>query len=98
MDEFTFICVIGVIIVLWNVITFSLYWADKTKARRNKWRISEGTLIICAFLMGGVGALMGMRMFRHKTKHLKFKLLIPLSVVVNICVVVVGLCLIKAIE
>lgn len=72
---------------LWNLITFSLYGIDKHKARANKWRISETTLIGCAFLMGGLGAFLGMRTFRHKTKHLKFRLLIPLAALANIGIV-----------
>jgi uncharacterized membrane protein YsdA (DUF1294 family) len=75
-------------LALWNIIIFALYGMDKRKAKAGKWRISETTLIICAFLMGGIGALLGMRVFRHKTKHLKFKLLIPLSVIVNIAAVI----------
>ncbi|MCL2421071.1 MAG: DUF1294 domain-containing protein [Defluviitaleaceae bacterium] len=73
---------------LWNIITFAMYGIDKRKAKKNKWRISEATLIACAFLMGGVGALLGMNVFRHKTQHLKFKLLVPLAVLVNIGLVV----------
>ena len=76
------------ILVLWNLITFSMYGIDKRKAKKNKWRISESALITCAFLMGGVGALLGMSIFRHKTQHLKFKLLIPLAVIINIALVV----------
>ena len=52
-----------------NIFTFSLYGADKRKARRGAWRISEKTLLTCTWLFGGVGALIGMRVFRHKTKH-----------------------------
>ena len=75
------------VIILWNVITFAMYGLDKQKAKKNKWRISEAALIACAFLMGGSGALLGMKMFRHKTQHLKFKLLVPLAVIVNIAIV-----------
>ena len=75
-------------IALWNIITFALYAIDKRKAAKNKWRISEATLILCAFLMGGIGAMLGMSILRHKTQHLKFKLLIPISVVLNIAIVV----------
>ena len=71
-------------LIVWNVIVLALYGADKRKARKGKWRTSEATLIVCAFLMGGVGALLAMSLFRHKTKHLKFRLLVPLAVVVNI--------------
>ena len=76
--------VLVVIAVVWNIFTFALYGIDKRKAKKNRWRISESALIGCAFLMGGVGALLGMSLLRHKTKHLKFKLLIPLAVIVNV--------------
>ena len=79
--------VFAIVIALWNITTFALYGADKQKARKNKRRISEATLILCAFLMGGAGALFGMSVFRHKTKHLKFKLLVPLAFILNIVIV-----------
>lgn len=84
-------------IALWNVITFSLYGVYKIRARKIKWRISEATLIVCALLMGGVGALHGMSVFHNKTKHLKFKLLIPLAVIVNVSIVACSLYLTGAI-
>ncbi|MCL2376335.1 MAG: DUF1294 domain-containing protein [Defluviitaleaceae bacterium] len=76
------------IFALWNIITFAMYGADKGKAKKGRWRVSETALIACAFLMGGVGSFLGMRLFRHKTQHLKFKLLVPLAIIVNICVFV----------
>ena len=75
-------------IALWNIVTFALYAIDKRKAAKNKWRISEAALILCAFLMGGIGAMLGISILRHKTRHLKFKLLVPMAVVLNIAVVV----------
>jgi len=77
-----------VALALWNVLTFALYGIDKNKAQNKKWRISETTLIICAFLMGGVGSFLGMRVFRHKTKHMKFVILVPLAAIVNIAAAV----------
>ena len=74
--------------VLWNFITFMLYAIDKSRAKRNKWRISEATLIAVAFFMGGVGAWLGMSLLRHKTQHIKFKLLVPLATVINIGILV----------
>ena len=76
------------VIVLWNIVTFALYALDKSRAKRNKWRISEACLIACAFFMGGIGAMLGMSILRHKTQHIKFKLLVPIAVVLNIAVVV----------
>lgn len=81
------ILLIATAVVIWNVITFALYGIDKAKAKKGKWRISEATLIICAFMMGGLGSFVGMRVFRHKTQHIKFVILVPLAMVVNIVIV-----------
>ena len=75
------------IMAFWNIVTFALYGIDKRKAIKSKRRISEKNLILCAFIMGSVGALLGMSFFRHKTKHLKFKLLLPVSLIINIGIV-----------
>ena len=64
-------------LLLMNVIAFVFMHADKRRARKNRWRIPERTLIGTAVLGGSIGALMGMYTFRHKTKHLKFTLGIP---------------------
>jgi uncharacterized membrane protein YsdA (DUF1294 family) len=81
--------------VLWNLIVFAMYGMDKRRAKKRKWRISEATLIGSAFFMGGIGALMGMGVFRHKTNHLKFKVLVPLAVVANIGIVIAVIYLIN---
>ena len=75
------------VLALWNVVVFAMYGRDKHKAQSNKWRTSESALIGCAFLMGGLGAFMGMSVFRHKTNHAKFKVLIPLALIVNIGII-----------
>lgn len=61
-----------------NVIAFLFMLSDKRKAQKRKWRIPEATLMGTAALGGSIGALMGMYLFRHKTKHIKFTLGIPL--------------------
>lgn len=71
---------------IWNLAVFILYGMDKRRAKKRKWRISEKALIVPAFLMGGIGAITGMLFFRHKTKHMKFKILLPLALVFNIAV------------
>lgn len=71
--------IIGYYLLL-TVITFFLYGSDKWKARKNLWRIPETTLLGLSFLGGCIGALSGMFLFRHKTQHWKFKILVPLSV------------------
>lgn len=64
-----------------NVIAFAAYGIDKWKARHGKWRISEMTLILLAFVGGALGAMAGMKVFRHKTRHWKFRILVPLALV-----------------
>ncbi len=55
-----------------SVVTFILYGADKAKAKRNAWRIPEKVLLGFSFLGGAVGGILGMLLFRHKTKHWYF--------------------------
>ena len=50
---------------------------DKRKAIKNKWRISEATLLAVAIAGGSIGSIAGMRLFRHKTLHLKFSIGLP---------------------
>lgn len=75
------------LLAIWNVAVFLLYGIDKWCAVNNKWRISEKTLIGTAFLMGAVGAMLGMRTFRHKTKKKLFQALIGMAFLVNVAVV-----------
>ncbi len=72
------------IIFILNIFVLLLYGLDKFKAKKNLRRIRERTLIIPAFLMGGVGAIFGMVLFNHKTAKPKFRILIPLSVILNV--------------
>lgn len=77
-------------IVLWllitNTLAFALFGIDKVKAKRRQWRIPEATLLGIAASGGGMGALLGMQIFRHKTKHAKFLIGIPLCLGFNILV------------
>ena len=59
-------------LVFINLLTFAAYGIDKRKAQKNAWRIKESTLLLLAAAGGSVGALLGMQIFRHKTKHPKF--------------------------
>lgn len=55
---------------------------DKQRAIKRKWRIPERTLLFIAVIGGGIGAFFGMYGFRHKTKHAKFVIILPLSAVI----------------
>ena len=67
-----------------NVLTFLLYGIDKWRAQRDRWRIPEDTLIWLAIVGGSIGALLGMYLFRHKTKHRKFTIGIPVILAVQL--------------
>jgi len=82
MEKITTVYLIAI-----SVFAFATYGVDKFKAKRNKWRISEKTLILLAFLGGAPGALAGMIVFRHKTLHWKFRILVPLALVLWIALI-----------
>ena len=66
------------IIFIMNLISFTIFYIDKRKAIKGKNRISENSLLLSAFLFGSIGAFLSMLIFRHKTKKLKFRILVPL--------------------
>ena len=61
-----------------NLISFALYGIDKWKAKKQKFRIPEKTLLWMARLGGGIGCWLGIKIFHHKTKHTKFRIIVPL--------------------
>lgn len=67
-----------------NAVGFLLMLIDKWKAKHHRWRIPEATLMGVAALGGSVGSLLGMYAVRHKTKHIKFTVGIPVILVVQI--------------
>ncbi len=69
---------------LLSLIGFVIMGIDKQRARAKAWRIPEKTLLIIAFLGGGPGSMLGMYIFRHKTKHAKFIILIPLATLLSL--------------
>ena len=74
-------------VLAWTLIAFALMGIDKWKAKHDSWRIPEKTLFLSAILGGSVGALAGMFLFRHKTKHLSFTVGMPLILAVQIVLV-----------
>jgi len=71
-----------------NIIAFILMYVDKRRAIKRKWRISEATLMYVAIFGGSLGSLFGMHIFHHKTKHLKFKLGIPVIILLQLALVI----------
>lgn len=74
---------IGYIIII-NIISFFIMLYDKKQAIYHNFRISEKTIFIVSLLLGGIGTYVGMYVFRHKTKHLKFTISIPIVIILNI--------------
>ena len=71
-----------------NAISFLLMLVDKYKAKKNLWRIPERTLMGFAAIGGSIGALAGMYLVRHKTKHLKFTVGIPVILFLHMLIAV----------
>ncbi|MBR6262183.1 MAG: DUF1294 domain-containing protein [Prevotella sp.] len=82
MPEFQKMLLIYLLVI--NVATFFTYGIDKWKAKKSKWRIREAALIGLAVLGGSIGAWLGMKTWRHKTMHKKFKYGIPLIFVAQL--------------
>lgn len=73
-----------VYLIIINLVAFVLMGIDKRKAVKKKWRIPEKTLFLSAILLGSIGANIGMKVFRHKTKHMSFVIGIPVILVIQI--------------
>ncbi len=62
-----------------NLTGFLMCGVDKSRAKKGRWRVSEGALLFTGLCGGCFGLWLGMRVFRHKTKHLRFRILVPLE-------------------
>ena len=78
----------GLYLLLINIITFALYAIDKLNAKTDSWRISERMLIIFSAVGGSVGALLGMYICRHKTRKNKFKIGVPVLLIIQIILII----------
>lgn len=74
-------------LVLVNALAFVLMLTDKLKAKKRVWRIPESTLIGVAVAGGSIGAIAGMYLVRHKTRHLKFAVGLPVILILQIAAV-----------
>nr|WP_106496954.1 DUF1294 domain-containing protein [Lentibacillus sp. Marseille-P4043] len=71
-----------------NVFGFGLMGLDKQKARKHQWRISEKMLWLTIIIGGSIGSYLGMKLFHHKTKHLSFKLGVPIFIVLHVALAI----------
>lgn len=77
----------GAVYLLWNLFCFLVMGADKRKAIKQRRRVPEKQLILCAVFFGGLGSCAGMYVFRHKTQKKPFPWLFPLLCVVQLAVI-----------
>ena len=70
-----------------NVAAFLVYGIDKLKAKHAKWRISEATLLLLAAAGGSIGAWLGMKVWHHKTLHMKFRYGVPIILLLQIALI-----------
>lgn len=71
-----------------NVVAFFVYGIDKWKSQHDRWRVPESMLLGLAAIGGSVGAWLGMKVWHHKTQHKKFKVGVPVMLLIQISLVV----------
>lgn len=75
-------------LIIINALGLILMLVDKQKARRGAWRIPERTLMSVAAIGGSLGSFIGMQLFRHKTKHPRFYIGVPLMLAIHVWLMV----------
>ena len=90
MDKKTIILVALAIIAIPNIASFALMGHDKRCARQGKWRVPEKMLFLVTACFGGLGGVLGMKVFHHKTQHWYFKVFFSVSLVMQVVVLAVG--------
>ena len=88
MNDYSLTHIVLIYLAFINVVAFFMYGIDKWKAKKDKWRTSEATLLWLAVIGGSIGAWMGMKMWHHKTLHKKFRYGLPLIIIMQIAVVI----------
>ena len=83
MERILWIALAGYLLVV-NLWAFSLMGIDKRRAKKDLWRIKERTLFLPVLLGGGVGGILGMKAFHHKTKHWYFRFGFPAILILEI--------------
>lgn len=88
MEEIFSLKNIIIYILVINLVTFLAMYIDKQKAKKQQWRIKEGTLMLLALFGGSIGGILGMYTFRHKTKKLKFVIGFPTILISEIALII----------
>lgn len=76
--------IVAAVLAVINLAAFVMWGVDKARAKKGAWRISESALLLIALLGGGLGALLGMLVFRHKTQKWQFKIGVPICLMYQV--------------
>ena len=79
---------IGLWVLALSILDFALMGADKGRARRGAWRVPEKTFFLVALLGGSPGAILGMRLFHHKTRHWYFMWGLPAILIAQLALAI----------
>ena len=90
MNRQTVVVIALAVIAVMNVVAFTLMGIDKRRARRGAWRISERALFMMTACFGGLGGVLGMKVFHHKTQHWYFRVFFPVLLVLQIAILAIG--------
>jgi uncharacterized membrane protein YsdA (DUF1294 family) len=73
-----------------NLVAFALMGIDKRRARRGAWRVPENALFLATACFGGLGGVLGMKVFHHKTRHWYFRVFFPVLLVLQTAILAIG--------
>ncbi len=90
MDKWIIVIAAAAFVAVMNIISFPLLGRDKRYAREGKRRIPEKSLFLAAACFGGLGGVLGMNVFRHKTQHWYFRVFFPVLLALQIVVLAAG--------
>jgi uncharacterized membrane protein YsdA (DUF1294 family) len=90
MNRQTVVVIALAVIAVMNVVAFTLMGIDKRRARRGAWRISERALFMTTACFGGLGGVLGMKVFHHKTQHWYFRVFFPVLLVLQTAILAIG--------
>ena len=90
MNRQTVVVIALAVIAVMTVVAFTLMGIDKRRARRGAWRISEKALFLTTACFGGLGGVLGMKVFHHKTQHWYFRVFFPLLLVLQTAILAIG--------
>lgn len=71
-------------ILLINLYGVIVMYYDKSKSIKHQWRVPESRIFLISLILGSLGIFLGMHLFRHKTKHKKFTIGIPLILIIQL--------------